>query len=111
MMRRSVAQRVSSWRLESWSLRSTDDTCVSMVFTESCELAGHLLVRVAAGDQAQHLALAGRELVELGVDGRGHRAGERVEHEAGEPGENAASPAATRATASARSAPEIDFVT
>ena len=33
-MRRSVAQRVSSWRFDSWSLRSTDDTCVSTVFTE-----------------------------------------------------------------------------
>src|SRR4051812_46849105 len=32
--RRSLAQRASWWRLESWSLRSTDDTCVSTVFTE-----------------------------------------------------------------------------
>ena len=34
-MRRSVAQRVSSWRLLSWSLRSTADTWVSTVFTDS----------------------------------------------------------------------------
>ena len=33
-MRRSVAQRVSSWRFESWSLRSTDDTWVSTVLVE-----------------------------------------------------------------------------
>ena len=33
-MRRSVAQRLSSWRLESWSLRSTADAWVSTVFTE-----------------------------------------------------------------------------
>ena len=32
--RRSVAQRASWWRLDSWSLRSTDDTWVSTVFTE-----------------------------------------------------------------------------
>src|SRR6266581_4699666 len=32
--RRSVAQRVSSYRLDSWSLRSTADTWVSTVFTE-----------------------------------------------------------------------------
>ncbi len=32
--RRAVAQAVSSWRLESWSLRSTAETCVSTVFTE-----------------------------------------------------------------------------
>ncbi len=32
--RRAVAQRVSSCRLESWSLRSTAETCDSTVFTE-----------------------------------------------------------------------------
>ena len=32
--RRSAAQRVSSWRLESCSLRSTADTCASTVFGE-----------------------------------------------------------------------------
>src|SRR5690606_2644109 len=32
--RRAVAQRESSWRLESWSLRSTDETWVSTVLTE-----------------------------------------------------------------------------
>src|SRR5262249_9526709 len=31
--RRSEAQRASWWRLDSWSLRRTDDTCVSTVFT------------------------------------------------------------------------------
>ena len=31
---RSAAQRVSSWRLESWSLRSTEDTWASTVFGE-----------------------------------------------------------------------------
>jgi len=34
--RRSVAQRVSSWRLESWSFRRTEETWVSTVFTERC---------------------------------------------------------------------------
>ena len=33
--RRSVAQAVSSWRFESCSLRSTDETWVSTVFTET----------------------------------------------------------------------------
>ena len=33
--RRSVAQAVSSWRFDSCSLRSTDDTCVSTVFTDT----------------------------------------------------------------------------
>src|SRR5689334_22946603 len=32
--RLSVAQRVSSRRLESWSLRRTDETCVSTVLSE-----------------------------------------------------------------------------
>ena len=32
--RRPIAQAVSSWREDSWSLRSTEDTCVSTVFTE-----------------------------------------------------------------------------
>ena len=32
--RRSAAQRESSWRLESWSLRSTADTCASTVLAE-----------------------------------------------------------------------------
>jgi Aromatic amino acid lyase len=34
--RRSVTQAVSSWRLDSCSLRSTADTWVSIVFTERC---------------------------------------------------------------------------
>ena len=49
------------------------------------ELEGDLLVEVAAGDEAQDLALAQGELVELGVGlGLGDLAGERVEDEAGE---------------------------
>jgi len=32
--RRSAAHLVSWWRLDSWSLRSTDDTWLSTVFTE-----------------------------------------------------------------------------
>ena len=31
---RSAAQRVSSWRLESWSFRNTEETCASTVFGE-----------------------------------------------------------------------------
>jgi hypothetical protein len=38
-MRRFAAQRVSSLRLESWSLRSTFETCVSIVLTERCSRA------------------------------------------------------------------------
>ena len=34
MRRRSVAHRVSSWRLESWSLRRTEETWVSTVLTD-----------------------------------------------------------------------------
>ena len=84
MRRRSAAQRVSSCRLESWSLRRTAETWLSTVFTERCSRAGDLLVAVAARDQLQHLALARGERVELGVDRRLARA-EGVEHEAGEP--------------------------
>src|SRR4051812_46389737 len=47
---------------------------------------GDLLVEVAARDVAQDLALAGGELLELGVDLDGGDRGEGVEHEAGEPG-------------------------
>ena len=51
------------------------------------EPQGDLLVEVAARDQAQDLALARRQLVELGVDlGLRDLAVEGVEHEAGEPG-------------------------
>ena len=46
---------------------------------------GHLLVRVATGDQAQDLALAHGQLVELGI-GDGQLAREGVEHEPGEAG-------------------------
>src|SRR5690606_5496144 len=34
MRRRSLAQAVSWWRFESWSLRSTAETWVSIVFTD-----------------------------------------------------------------------------
>src|SRR5262249_22746539 len=45
-----------------------------------------LLVRVAAGQQPQHLALAWRELVDLRVDGRrNRRVPEGVQDEAGKP--------------------------
>ncbi len=49
------------------------------------EVAGDLLVGVAARDQAQHLPFPGRELVELRVEHGRCRTGERVEHETGEP--------------------------
>ena len=76
----------SSWRLESWSFRSTALTWASTVFGEMSRRGGDLLVEVAAGDQAQHLALAERELVELGVElGLRDLALKGVEHEAGEP--------------------------
>ena len=39
IIRRSAAQRVSSWRLESCSLRSTLETWLSTVLTERCRLA------------------------------------------------------------------------
>ena len=51
------------------------------------QLERDLLVEVTAGDQAQHLELAHRELVELAVDLRRDLAGERVEDEAGKAGE------------------------
>ena len=70
-MRRFAAQRVSSLRLESWSLRSTFDTCVSIVLTDRCSRAGDLLVRVAAGEQQQHVLLARGQLVELAAARRG----------------------------------------
>src|SRR6266511_876606 len=50
------------------------------------ELARDLLVGVAPGDEPQDLALPGRELVELRIDGWRGRAGERVEHEPRESG-------------------------
>ena len=48
------------------------------------EAAGHLLVGVPPGDEPQDVALAGGELVELGVGREGQRSGEGVEHEPGE---------------------------
>jgi hypothetical protein len=67
------------------------------------QLERDLLVEVTPGDQTQRLALAHRELVELGVDLRRDLAGERVEHEAGKAGEKTASPSRSLRTASARS--------
>ncbi len=54
----------------------------------NAEVPSHLLVGVAAGDQAQDLALAGRQLVQLGVETRCRCTAlrEGVEHEAGQPG-------------------------
>ncbi len=50
------------------------------------EAQADLLVEVAARDVAEHLALAGGELIELGVDLLGRQvAGEGIEHEAGKP--------------------------
>src|SRR6478672_7915012 len=48
------------------------------------EAAGDLLVAVAARDQLQHLALAGRQIVELGVSAEGLTRPESVEDEAGQ---------------------------
>ena len=49
------------------------------------ELTSDLLVGVAAGNEAQHLALTGRQLVELLVDAHAGRAhGEGIQHEAGQ---------------------------
>src|SRR5690606_40932811 len=50
------------------------------------QLLGDLLVRVAAGDQPQHLALALRQRVELRVDGGRLGGGEGVEDEPGQAG-------------------------
>ncbi len=60
------------------------------------QVRGDLLVGVAAGEQPEHVALPVGELVELGVGRRRLRAGERVQHEPGQPGQNTASPSATR---------------
>lgn len=50
------------------------------------QLLGDLLVRVPAGDEAQDLALALGEAVEVLVYGRGVGRGERVQDEPGEAG-------------------------
>ena len=77
---------MSSWREDSWSLRSTLDMWVSTVLIEMNSSRGDLLVGVAARDQPHHLALALGEPVEVLVDGGDlDRAGERVEHEPGQP--------------------------
>ena len=84
--RRSAAHAVSSWRFESCSLRSTAETWVSTVFTDRIQPGPDLLVGVAPGDEAHDLLLAGRQLVELGVDRVGQGPAEGVEHEAGQAG-------------------------
>ena len=49
-----------SWpRLRSWSLASSDDTCVSTVLTDRNNLAAMSGVRQALAQQAQHLGLPG----------------------------------------------------
>ena len=67
-------------------MRRTEETCDSTVLAEMLRSRRHLLVGVAAGDQAQDLALTGRQLVELGVEARRRctALGEGVEHEAGQ---------------------------
>ena len=82
-----MAQWVSWWRVESWSLRSTAETWLSTVWAR-WRAPGDLLVAVAAGDQPQHLAFTGGQQVEVGIEdgaggGLGH-GGEGVEHEPGQ---------------------------
>ena len=48
------------------------------------EPRAHLSIRVAAGDQTQHLLFPLGELVELGVGGHREVTGEGVEYETGE---------------------------
>ena len=74
------------------------------------EARGDLLVAVAARDQPQHLALAGGQLVELGV-ATGSPEPNASSTKPARRGENTASPAATRSIASTSSSPEIVFVT
>ena len=81
------------------------------------EALGDLLVEVAAGDVAQDLALAGRELVEVGVARRGAAAGAAAPEENASStkparrGEKTASSSWTRRIASASSAGAIVLVT
>ena len=71
-----------------------------------------LLVEVAAGDVAQDLALAGGELLELGVDlDRREPDANASSTKPASRGEKTASPSAIRRTASASSTPEIVLVT
>ena len=82
---RSSAHAVSSWREESCSLRSTAETWVSTVLIEMKSARRHLLVGVAAGDQAHDLLLARGQAVELVAPRPARRdRAEGVEHEAGE---------------------------
>ena len=76
------------------------------------ELAGDLLVRVAAGDEPQHLAFARRELVELGIGRRRRRP--RRTRRARSPasrGENTASPSCDAPDRVDSSSGAIVFVT
>ncbi len=71
-----------------------------------------LLVHVPARDELEHLALARRELVEIRVAADALAGPERVEDEAGEPRrEHGVAGGDALDRRSARSAPEIVFVT
>ena len=61
----SVAQRVSSCRVE--SLRRTLETWLSIRLDGEVEPGGDLFVHVAARDQSEHFAFARCEFVEFGV--------------------------------------------
>ena len=97
-------------------MRSTEETWLSTVFTAMWQVEPDLLVGIAPGDQAEHLALAGGELVELGVEvGLARRAagplGEGVEDEPGEAGgEDGVSRRPPGGRASTSSGPETVFV-
>lgn len=75
------------------------------------EASCHLFVRIAPRYLAQDLFFTGGQLIEFGVHRLGDGAAECVENEAGEPGENTASPPLTRSIASASSSGAIDLVT
>ena len=99
---------MSSWREESWSLRSTLEGSHGLDRDEEL----FLLVGVAPGDQPQDLPLAGRQPVEVLVD-RGHVdvAGEGVEHEARQPGREDGVTVGDPPIASRSSAPVMVLVT
>ena len=66
-------------------MRSTFETWLSIVFTDTLQARGDLLVHVAAGDQLEYLALSRGELVELGVAADALAAAKRVEDESIQP--------------------------
>ena len=76
------------------------------------QLRRDLLVRVAAREQPQHLALARRQLVDLLVDGRRDRGvAEGVEHEPGQPRAEHDVAVGDAGIAAARSSAEMVLVT